>query len=386
MEDIERFRLSRTIKFLESLKGNGTSLVTLVLPPGEQISRASQMLAEEHGTASNIKSRVNRQAVLTAISSVQQRVRTYRQVPETGIVFLGGEVELPDGRHRVVVYDIVPPLPISKKIYACDSSFHIECLSELLTSSDVFGFIILDGSSALFATLSGNTKKILHNFDVSLPKKHGRGGQSALRFERLRKEKRHNYLRKVAEAAASCFVEENICKIKGFVLAGSAEFKSKLLESDMLHKSIKEKVVGVFDVPYGGRQGLSHAIDQSSELLKGVGYAREKEVLSDFFREISKGEDTYCFGIRESLHALELGAIETLIVCEETEQKHEGVFFVDWIAENFKDFGCRLEIVSPNTPESQQLIKGFGGVGGILRYPVEFFQEEEEEGQDEDFF
>ncbi|AGV01484.1 eukaryotic peptide chain release translation termination factor 1 [Cannes 8 virus] len=383
MEDIERFRLSRTIKFLESLKGAGTSLVTLVLPPGEQISRASQMLAEEHGTASNIKSRVNRQAVLTAISSVQQRVRTYRQVPETGIVFLGGEVELPDGRHRVVVYDIVPPLPISKKIYACDSSFHIECLSELLTSSDVFGFIILDGSSALFATLSGNTKKILHNFDVSLPKKHGRGGQSALRFERLRKEKRHNYLRKVAEAAASCFVEENICKIKGFVLAGSAEFKTKLLESDMLHKSVKEKVVGVFDVPYGGRQGLSHAIELSSDVLQGVGYTREKEILSSFFSEISR-DGMYCFGIRDTLQALDIGAVETLIVCEETNELHEGEPFVDWIAENYGEFGCQLEIVSPNTTESQQLLKGFGGIGGILRYSVEFQQSEEEE--DGEFF
>jgi peptide subunit release factor 1 (eRF1) len=32
---------------------------------------------------------------------------------------------------------------------------------------------------------------------VDLPKKHGRGGQSALRFARLRLEKRHNYVRKV---------------------------------------------------------------------------------------------------------------------------------------------------------------------------------------------
>jgi hypothetical protein len=35
---------------------------------------------------------------------------------------------------------------------------------------------------------------------VDLPKKHGRGGQSALRFARLRLEKRHNYVRKVGAA------------------------------------------------------------------------------------------------------------------------------------------------------------------------------------------
>ena len=38
---------------------------------------------------------------------------------------------------------------------------------------------------------------------VDLPKKHGRGGQSALRFARLRMEKRHNYVRKVSPRPAA---------------------------------------------------------------------------------------------------------------------------------------------------------------------------------------
>lgn len=55
----------------------------------------------------------------------------------------------------------------------------------------------MDGNGSLFGTLSGNTREVLHKFTVDLPKKHGRGGQSALRFARLRLEKRHNYVRKV---------------------------------------------------------------------------------------------------------------------------------------------------------------------------------------------
>lgn len=46
----------------------------------------------------------------------------------------------------------------------------------------------------------GSTRDVLHKFTVDLPKKHGRGGQSALRFARLRMEKRHNYVRKVRAA------------------------------------------------------------------------------------------------------------------------------------------------------------------------------------------
>ncbi len=66
-----------------------------------------------------------------------------------------------------------------------------------------YGFIVMDGNGSLFGTLSGNTREVLHKFTVDLPKKHGRGGQSALRFARLRMEKRHNYVRKV-RGPSSC--------------------------------------------------------------------------------------------------------------------------------------------------------------------------------------
>ena len=50
-------------------------MISLVVPPKDQISRVSKMLGDELGTASNIKSRVNRLSVLGAITSVQQRLK-----------------------------------------------------------------------------------------------------------------------------------------------------------------------------------------------------------------------------------------------------------------------------------------------------------------------
>lgn len=74
---------------------------------------------------------------------------------------------------------------------------------------------------------------MLHKFTVDLPKKHGRGGQSALRFARLRMEKRHNYVRKVAEVATQLFITNDKPNIAGLILAGSADFKTELSQSDM---------------------------------------------------------------------------------------------------------------------------------------------------------
>ena len=114
----------------------------------------------------------------------------------------------------------------------------------------------MDGNGALFGTLQGNTREVLHKFTVELPKKHGsfeiefdwscvfiiffltwlktgRGGQSALRFARLRMEKRHNYVRKVAEVATQMFISNDKVVVSGLILAGSADFKTELSQSDM---------------------------------------------------------------------------------------------------------------------------------------------------------
>ena len=49
----------------------------------------------------------------------------------------------------------------------------LQALTALLADDNKFGFIVMDGNGALFGTLSGNTREVLHKFTVDLPKKHG---------------------------------------------------------------------------------------------------------------------------------------------------------------------------------------------------------------------
>lgn len=72
-------------------------------------------------------------------------------------------------------------------LYSCASKFEIEELKkELLVTEPPFGFIVVDGEGALYATLQGNAREIVNTFTVELPKKHNKGGQSSVRFARLR--------------------------------------------------------------------------------------------------------------------------------------------------------------------------------------------------------
>ena len=106
-------------------------------------------------------------------------------------------------------------------------------------------------AGSLFGTLCGNAREVLHKFTVDLPKKHGRGGQSALRFARLRMEKRHNYVRKVAEMAVHHFITNDRPNVAGLVLAGSADFKTELGTSDMFDQRLQAVVLATVDVSYG---------------------------------------------------------------------------------------------------------------------------------------
>lgn len=68
------------------------------------MARVQKMLGDELGTASNIKSRVNRQSVLGAITSAQQRLKLYNKVDSTGSLGkqerpVGGGVRLRIGRN-----------------------------------------------------------------------------------------------------------------------------------------------------------------------------------------------------------------------------------------------------------------------------------------------
>jgi len=370
------------------------------------------MLAEEFGTASNIKSRVNRLSVLSAITSTQQRLKLYNKVPPNGLVVYCGEIITSEGKERKINIDFEPFKPINTSLYLCDNKFHTEALSELLESDQKFGFIIMDGNGALFGTLSGNTRDVVHKFSVDLPKKHGRGGQSALRFARLREEKRHNYVRKVAELAVQNYITADKVNVAGLVLAGSADFKNDLNQSDMFDNRLQSKVIKVVDVSYGGENGFNQAIDLASETLSNVKFIQEKRLINKYFEEINVDSGKVCYGIDDTLKALEAGACETLIVYEnleitrwvlksstgsqillhtskgqeanremfmdkETGQEMDLVdqgSFLEWLAESYKDFGASLEFVSDRSSEGNQFVKGFGGIGAMLRYKLNLEQ------------
>ena len=129
-------------------------------------------------------------------------------------------------------------------------------------------------------------------------------------------EKRHNYVRKVAETAVTCFITNDKVNVCGIVLAGSADFKTELGQSDMFDQRLQAKILKVVDVSYGGENGFNQAIELASDCLQNVKFIQEKKLISKYFDEIARDTGLYCFGVDDTLRALESGAVEILIVWE----------------------------------------------------------------------
>lgn len=264
----------------------------------------------------------------------------------------------------------------------------------------------------MYATLQGNAREILNKFTVELPKKHNKGGQSSVRFARLRQEKRHNYLRKVCEIAVQTFITDNKCNVTGLVLAGSADFKNDLNGTDMFDPRLQCKVINIVDVSYGFENGLNQAIEKSAEALLNVKFIKEKALISEFFDHIAQGDGMVVYGVQDTMKLVEAGAVGRIICYEDLsynriklkdpeteaiscvyvrpeqahkpellkdngvdleviEEENEPTSLPEWLALKYKTFGCELEFVTDKSPEGTQFLKGFSGLGGFLRYKVE---------------
>jgi len=275
-------------------------------------------------------------------------------------------------------------------------------LRDQLAESDTWGFIIIDGQGASFHSLTGRDYNTLYKWDnVSLPKKHGRGGQSKQRFERIREQKRGWFVSEVAEMALLHFINSSTTmpNVAGLVIGGCADLKHELAEA--LDQRLAKIVACVVDVQYGGQAGFQQAIKLTEDRLSDIKFVREQKAISKLFECIAKN-GKYCIGFQDTMYALESGTVESLLVWDKLEHMRSElksttstakkvVYHVpdqqvmdttgewelvstepllDWILDHYKEFGAVIDFVSDQSSVGSQFAAGFGGMAGFLRFDI----------------
>ena len=410
---LELFRLKKILNALASKEGRGTELISLYIPPGKQISEVMNMLREEYGTASNIKSTTTRKNVQDAIVRVQQRLKLFKETPETGLViFCGAIPQNGAGSERIETYVIIPPEPIHIYLYRCDSRFHTEHLQELLKEKEAYGILLIDSSEATIAILEGRRLEIVSELTSGVPGKTRAGGQSARRYERLREMRLQDYFRRVGEHANEVFLQKE--NLKGIIIGGPGPTKHDFAKGDYLNYQLKEKILDVVDTAYVDEQGVKEVVEKAPEIMKKVRYIEERRIMQQFLYEIGHDTGMATYGEEAVRKALEAGVVKTLLLSEgldiarvkvkcsacgyEEEHTVRGSMLMSFeqgligkpcprckapslsvadkqeLIENFAQLAeyanAEVEIISTETEEGHMLKNAFGGIAAILRFKM----------------
>ena len=413
---LELFRLRKTLQTLASKEGSHTELITIYVPPGKQISDALNLLREEYGTASNIKSNVTRKNVLDAIVKVQQRLKLFKDPGEKGIVVFAGALPQEGGgpgTERMETFVIIPPEPIKIFLYRCDSRFHTEHLQEMLREKETYGIILVDASDATIATLQGKRLDIVRQMYSGVSGKTRAGGQSARRYERLRDMQLNEYFHRVGNHANEIFLP--IDTLKGIILAGPGPTKYDFEKGDYLNYQLKDKVLDVVDTAYVEEQGVKEVVEKAPEIMKKVRYIEEKEIMQKFLYEVGHDTGLITYGEAEVRRLLQMGAVRLLLfsegvelsrvaikcsACGYLEQKTiknsesktfeqsltgrpcpncqapsltvvEKIDIIDDLAQIAETSSTDVEVISTATEEGQMLKNAFGGIAAMLRFKAQ---------------
>jgi peptide chain release factor subunit 1 len=412
---LELFRLRKIINALASKEGSHTELITIYVPPDKQISDALNLLRNEYGTASNIKSNVTRKNVLDAIIKAQQKLKLFKDPGEKGIVIFTGALPQEGGgpgTERMESYVIVPPEQIKIFLYRCDSRFHTEHLQEMLREKETFGIILVDASQATIATLQGKRLDIIRQMHSGVAGKTRAGGQSARRYERLRDMQLNEYFTRVAGHADEILLP--IDTLKGIILGGPGPTKYDFEKGDYLNYQLKNKIIDILDTAYVEEQGVKEVVEKAPEIMKKVRYIEEKEIMQKFLYEVGHDSGFITYGESEVRRLMNMGAVRLVLLSEAvdlvrvavkcgacgTQEEHtvkskdladfeKGLIekscssckapsitivdkkdLVDDLADLSQLTNTEVEVISTETEEGQMLKNAFGGIAAMLRFKV----------------
>jgi len=404
LTDLQKYEFRRSLEEVRKLAGRGTELISLYIPPSRQISDVANYLRSEYSQSSNIKSASTRKNVQAAISSILSRLKNFKEPPANGLVFFVGHRSIGADQTNMIQFVLEPPDPVPTFIYRCDSQFFTEPLIDMLEQKDTYGLIVIDRSEATVGYLHGKRIVSLKNLQSLVPSKHGRGGQSARRFERLIEIAAHEYYKKVADIANDSFLAQK--DLKGILVGGPGPTKDFFVKSEYLHYELQKKVIDTFDTGYTDEYGLKELVEKARESLKDIDLMREKDLMQRLFEEIRKPDGGLSiYGEEQVKSALLIGAVDTLILSEDlrrvklkltcpscgakkeamtkdsTEEvkcdKCTAIMKVDEVDDLVGELhkladanNSKVEFISGESEEGGLLLKAFGGVAGILRFRI----------------
>ncbi len=414
--DLKVYKTKKMLDDLKSKKGFHTELISLYIPHDRKLSDVTNYLKNEISESQNIKSKLTRKNVLDGISTLLGMLKNYRDVPENGIVLFAGAIPQNNtqGTEKMEKYIIDPPEKVKTFRYHCASEFLLWPLEETLEAKETYGLLCIGRQESAVGYVRGSHMEVVRDYTSGIHGKHRAGGQSQRRFERLIEEGEKNFYRRISDDVNELFL--GMEELHGIFIGGPGSSKEKFVSDESLDYRLREKILDVVDLGYGGTEGLRALVEKVKDQMENIKYVRENKIMNRFMKELTNDNDLAIYGYDEVKKALNYGAVDVLILserldiynlelgcsnCDHVESRRAreqelvtleskiqeeicpkcssstfNVLKKQSIIEELGDIaettGTDVEIISSETELGESLYSTFGGIVGLLRYKVSY--------------
>jgi peptide chain release factor subunit 1 len=414
--DLQVYKTRKLMEDLKSKKGFHTELISLYIPHDRKLSDVTNYLKNEISESQNIKSKLTRKNVLDGISTLLGMLKNYRVVPENGLVLFAGAIPQNNtpGTEKMERYIIDPPEKIKTFRYHCASEFLIWPLDDTLSPKETYGLLSIGRAASAVGYIRGNHMEVVRDFTSGIHGKHKAGGQSQKRYERLIEEGEKLFYRRVSDEVNHLFLDME--ELHGIFIGGPGPSKEKFVKDESLDYRLRDKILDVVDLGYGGAEGLRALVEKVKDQMANIKYVREKQVMQRFMKEVTNDSGLATYGYVDVKKALTYNAVDLLILSEKLDsfilkiecsncdfsdnrtarkrqlEKIEAAIqeescpkcssnsfklvekksTVEELGELAEMGGTDIEIISAETELGETLNSTFGGIVAILRYKLNY--------------
>ena len=407
-DSVKQHKLRKRIAWLATKEGRKQEFISLYIPSTASMDNIIRNIKNKSKFIKLQDERAN-DRVKDVFKHIIKHLKEKKEIPENGqAIFAGTLIDEKQENTVLAVEEIIPPEPIVAYVFEIDHHFHLEQLRKMLRNPRVVGIIALDSKEASFGFLNGDHFEVLKTITSGIAGKSGKGGQSQRRYERERDMELTFFFHRVAEYATKEFIKNQ--KVMTLIVGGPGTTKTDFVTGNYLHYELKDVLLEIYDTQSADKKGLTELLEKSSEPLKNLCFPEEKMVMQRLLYELHKENGLAIYGINEVLAAINKGAVEVVLVmdntefsemivtckvcglskkkiltnnnkpqaiqemisipcekCNSKEYEVEEKDIIDFLEDAASKTDAKVEIISTESKEKDQL-RVLGGIAALLRY------------------
>lgn len=356
--------LRERIEAVENASADRTALVTVAIPPEEDLEAVRNRIERDHAQSEYGDSGPTNSDVEESLEELRRILREYDEVPENGLVAYVGVVD--EQRVEYVFDDL--PAPTEAFVYEQANEFDTEPLESMTEPSATYGLLVVERGGAALGRLDGEEIVPIDTMenevaDETPTEDNAPEGVEGGDLQGRQAEWKEGFFDDVADAAERAFLGEE--PVDELLVGGTEITIEEFTDEGRLDHRLQERLAGTYTVEYATEQGLRQLVDRAEADLTDAEDRPAREELDRFFEAVDAGGEVV-YGREKVDEALTYDAVETLLLAESVPAEDASEF-----AERAEGIEAGHVIVPTGIERGEQFEEAFDGYGALLRFEIE---------------